>query len=282
MSKVTLDAETFRALASTTRLSVLRALDERRKTLSELARGLELNKATLHEHLQLLSSADLVRKRDDEGRKWIYYELTWRGQRLLHPQETTTFNVLLGLGIAAAGGGVAMLGRALGWWLDEHATLGASEASLGDQTDTGAATNAGFANDSPASGASASSSAPASSPPSSPPPASPSPSPASPSPAPTPPASPPTPAPAPSASSSPAYSMHHEDSALTNAGSQKSVAVEHHSFWDDNGWIAIALLACTVLFGFLAYKLHRKFRPGKFVPPTGADADVEQATGRTG
>src|SRR5437773_1504625 len=107
VAKVTLDAETFRALASSTRLAVLRALGERRKTLTELARDLDLNKATLHEHLQLLSTADLVRKRDDEGRKWIYYELTWRGQRLLNPQETTTFNVLLGLGTLAAGGRVA-------------------------------------------------------------------------------------------------------------------------------------------------------------------------------
>lgn len=120
MVKITLDAETFKALASSTRLTVLRALDERRKTLTELARDLDLNKATIHEHLQLLSAAELIRKRDDEGRKWIYYELTWRGQRLLHPQETTTFNVLLGLSVLAAGGGAAMLGRAMGWWLQSQ------------------------------------------------------------------------------------------------------------------------------------------------------------------
>jgi DNA-binding transcriptional ArsR family regulator len=129
--KITLDAETFRALASTTRLTVLRALDERRKTLTELSRDLALNKATVHEHLQLLTSADLIRKRDDEGRKWIYYELTWRGQRLLHPQETTTFNVLLGLGVLAAGGGVAMLGRALGWWLQTHPVVTRHEELAG-------------------------------------------------------------------------------------------------------------------------------------------------------
>jgi DNA-binding transcriptional ArsR family regulator len=117
VAKITLDTKTFQALASATRLTVLRALDERRKTLTELARDLELNKATVHEHLQLLVAAGLVRKRDDEGRKWIYYELTWTGEKLLHPQETTTFSVLLGLGVAAAGGGVLMLGRALGWWL---------------------------------------------------------------------------------------------------------------------------------------------------------------------
>lgn len=121
MSKITLDLETFKALASTTRLTVLRALDERRKTLTELARDLQLNKATVHEHLELLTKSGLVKKRDDEGRKWIYYELTWTGEKILHPQETTTFNVLLGISVAAAGGGVAMLGRALGWWLQGKA-----------------------------------------------------------------------------------------------------------------------------------------------------------------
>ncbi len=108
--------ETFKALASSTRLQVLRALDDRRKTLSELAKELDLNKATVHEHLGILLATGLIKKRDDEGRKWIYYELTWQGERLLHPQETTTFAVLLGFSVAAAGGGLAMLGAALNWW----------------------------------------------------------------------------------------------------------------------------------------------------------------------
>jgi DNA-binding transcriptional ArsR family regulator len=126
VSKITLDAETFRALASSTRLTVLKALDERRKTLTELSRDLNLNKATVHEHMALLTAAGLVKKRDDEGRKWIYYELTWTGQRILHPEATTTFNLLLGLSVAAAGGGVAMLGRSLGWWLNDR-SAGAAE-----------------------------------------------------------------------------------------------------------------------------------------------------------
>lgn len=117
MAKVTLDRETFKALASETRLSLLHSLDERRKTGSELARDLDLNKATVHEHLQLLVAAGLVKKAD-EGRKWIYYDLSWEGKRLLHPEQGATFAVLLGLSILSAGGAFAMLGRALDWWLD--------------------------------------------------------------------------------------------------------------------------------------------------------------------
>jgi DNA-binding transcriptional ArsR family regulator len=150
--RITLDAETFKALASPTRLTVLRALDERRKTLTEISRDLSLNKATVHEHLQLLTAAQLVRKRDDEGRKWIYYELTWRGQKLMHPQETTTFSVLLGLGIAAAGGGVGMLAYALTQAANdslstagnpEGAAKGAAPVSNGSGSQAPAAANQG-------------------------------------------------------------------------------------------------------------------------------------------
>lgn len=116
MSKVTLDRETFKALASETRLQVLHALDERRKTGSELARELDLNKATIHEHLQILEATGLVAKKD-EGRKWMYWELTWEGSKLLHPGQGAVFSVLLGLSVLATGGGIASLGTALGWWL---------------------------------------------------------------------------------------------------------------------------------------------------------------------
>lgn len=113
MAKVTLDKEMFKALASETRLDVLHALDERRKTTTEIASELELNKATVHEHLKLLTTVGLVKK-IDEGRKWIYHELTWDGRKLLHPDQGTIFNVLLGLSILSAGGAGAMLMRAAG------------------------------------------------------------------------------------------------------------------------------------------------------------------------
>lgn len=164
--RITLDAETFKALASASRLQVLKALDERRKTLSELARDLALNKATVHEHLALLSSADLVKKRDDEGRKWIYYELTWRGQKILHPQETTSFNILLGLSVLAAGGGSLLLVQSLLAARDEAAMTGGvadeTVVPLSDNADSERSAQGASASGEPAAaGAPAAESAPA-------------------------------------------------------------------------------------------------------------------------
>jgi DNA-binding transcriptional ArsR family regulator len=206
VAKITLDADTFRALASSTRLTVLKALDERRKTLTELSRDLDLNKATVHEHMQLLTAAGLVRKRDDEGRKWIYYELTWTGQRILHPEATTTFNLLLGLSVAAAGGGVAMLGRAMGWWLAPPST---SETAGGQD---GAEIQSLQSDNETAQGASA-----------------------------------------PEDGADRSFAL--EDSGPGAAGDGGS------SFFDDGGWLALALLATCALFLVLAYVLQRKLRP---------------------
>jgi DNA-binding transcriptional ArsR family regulator len=206
VAKITLDADTFRALASSTRLTVLKALSERRKTLTELSRDLNLNKATVHEHMALLTAAGLVRKRDDEGRKWIYYELTWTGQRILHPEATTTFNLLLGLSVAAAGGGVAMLGRALGWWLQDRSDAGPEAQKM-----------------------------------------------------------------APPAGSQPADAPPAEDAqqfALAAPAEETGGA----SFFDDGGWLSIALFVTMALFVVLAGVLHRRLQP-----KPGNEASAEQA-----
>jgi DNA-binding transcriptional ArsR family regulator len=88
MTKLTLDMNTFKALASDTRLDILRALDGKKLNLSDLCRATNLNKATLHEHLAKLNEAGLVKKKEREGHKWVYYRLTWKGEGLLHPENT--------------------------------------------------------------------------------------------------------------------------------------------------------------------------------------------------
>src|SRR4030042_4164096 len=87
MPKITLDMNTFKALASDTRLDILRALDGKKLNLQEMCRATNLNKATLHEHLTKLNDAGLVKKNEREGHKWVYYKLTWKGEGLLHPEN---------------------------------------------------------------------------------------------------------------------------------------------------------------------------------------------------
>ncbi|MEA3137181.1 MAG: hypothetical protein QOC71_1462 [Thermoplasmata archaeon] len=230
VAKITLDADTFRALASSTRLTVLKALDERRKTLTELSRDLALNKATVHEHMQLLTAAGLVKKRDDEGRKWIYYELTWTGRRILHPEATTTFNLLLGLSVAAAGGGVFMLGRALGWWLAEHSASD-TEVPGGDEQLRAANESAPAAQDSGGQGSA--DSAPA--------------------------------------SGNETQTQHDLAFSEPGQGADDGGASGHHTFFDDGGWLSIALLVTCALFLTLAYFMQRKLAP-KPLDPSSAEA----------
>lgn len=88
MPRVTLDRETFKALASDTRLDILRTLDGKKLGLKEISKATNLNKATLHEHLSKLNEAGLVKRKEREGHKWVYYKLTWKGESLLHPENT--------------------------------------------------------------------------------------------------------------------------------------------------------------------------------------------------
>lgn len=88
MSKVILDKDSFKALASETRLDILRALDDKKLSLKDICNVTKLNKATLHVHLSKLLDAGFIKKKGREGHKWVYYKLTWKGESLLHPENT--------------------------------------------------------------------------------------------------------------------------------------------------------------------------------------------------
>lgn len=102
--KITLDKEVFKTLASGTRVDILKSLDRRRKTLSELSKQLGMSVSTIKEHLDNLVSVGLIEQIDD-GHKWKYYELTRKGKDILHPEDKKIW-ILLGisaLGIAVVG-----------------------------------------------------------------------------------------------------------------------------------------------------------------------------------
>ncbi len=105
---IVLTKETFEVLASETRLTILKTLNERRMTITELADDLGLAKSTIHHHLQRLADAGLVAAGDD-GHAWVYYALTPEGRALLQPHGSTRIRVILTAGLASLAGGVCAL-----------------------------------------------------------------------------------------------------------------------------------------------------------------------------
>jgi DNA-binding transcriptional ArsR family regulator len=100
---IRLDKETFKALASGTRVDVLKLLNQRRHMQSELAVSLDLSVPTVKEHLAALEKAGLV-ERHDEGRKWKYYSLTNKGKGVLNPEEMKIWIVLSMFVFSVVGG----------------------------------------------------------------------------------------------------------------------------------------------------------------------------------
>jgi DNA-binding transcriptional ArsR family regulator len=103
--EIRMDKKTFEALTSDTRIGILKMLDMRQMTTTELASALEMAKSSVHEHLQKMVEAGLVEKQETE-RKWTYYYLTRKGRSILHPHETAKILILIGLSIVALATGV--------------------------------------------------------------------------------------------------------------------------------------------------------------------------------
>ncbi len=104
-SDIILDRESFKALASDTRITLLKVLAERKHTLAELSTRLGMSHPSVKEHLDSLVRAGLV-ERFDEGRKWKYYGLTKKGKGILFPEQRTIL-VLLGISLLSAGAFIA-------------------------------------------------------------------------------------------------------------------------------------------------------------------------------
>jgi DNA-binding transcriptional ArsR family regulator len=103
-----LDRRAIKALASDTRVAILKSLGVRRKMPSELAREQELAASTVIEHLGVLEGANLIRK-VKTGHKWIYYELTRKGQELAAPRLPMQHIIVLGLGLILVFGSLNFL-----------------------------------------------------------------------------------------------------------------------------------------------------------------------------
>lgn len=106
-----------RILLLPARVRIMRALAQKRSTVTELSRRLGISKTTVLKHLRALKKHGLV-IRNDEDRLWIYYDLTRVGRvvgRLDPLRILVLFATLVGAGLLA---GAAVAWR---WGLEEHA-----------------------------------------------------------------------------------------------------------------------------------------------------------------
>jgi ArsR family transcriptional regulator len=94
MDKITLDKETIRALASETRVDILKKLYSEHMTFKKLCDELNLPKSTVHENLTVLVESGLVRKKNIDN-KWVYYGLTEEGREILHSGKSQKKIIIL-------------------------------------------------------------------------------------------------------------------------------------------------------------------------------------------
>jgi DNA-binding transcriptional ArsR family regulator len=91
--KVELDKRSLFALASDTRLEMLKALESNRRTVSQLAEVLQIDKAAVHRHLKKLEEGGFVTRTEDHG--FVYYALTWKSRDILNPNDKTKIIILI-------------------------------------------------------------------------------------------------------------------------------------------------------------------------------------------
>ena len=99
MAEVTLSSNEFKALSSATRVQIIKLLNGRNHTLTELAKKMEMALPSMKQHLDILLGSGLV-EQIDSGRKWKYYSLTRKGKNILAGNEADT-TILIVLGISS-------------------------------------------------------------------------------------------------------------------------------------------------------------------------------------
>lgn len=90
---VILDYDSFKALSSHVRIDILKYLDARQMTVTDLSKALKISKSTAHKHLERLVEVGLIERLDDH-RKWVYYRITRKGLKILHPENVTVSFIL--------------------------------------------------------------------------------------------------------------------------------------------------------------------------------------------
>jgi len=81
----------LKILSSDTRLEILKELKERPTTVSFLSKIMKKHVTTVSEHLEKLENAGLVERQQRNGGKFVFYNLTDKGKKIMEP----TLNIKL-------------------------------------------------------------------------------------------------------------------------------------------------------------------------------------------
>ena len=105
--RVELDKKALFALASDTRMDILKSLQPNRRTVSQLAELVGVDKAAVHRHLKKLEDGGFVKREEDHG--FVYYGLSWKARDILSPNENTKIVVLISASIVMIGAVILMI-----------------------------------------------------------------------------------------------------------------------------------------------------------------------------
>lgn len=114
LENVILDCDSFKALSSHVRIDMLKRLDGRGLTVTDLSKALKISKSAAFKHLAKLVEAGLIERQDDP-RKWVYYKITNKGIKILHP-ERAKVSILLSWALMLFGVGLVAMALYLVWF----------------------------------------------------------------------------------------------------------------------------------------------------------------------
>ncbi len=126
--KVELDKQALFALASDSRIEILKALGPQRRTVTQLAESLGIDKAAVHRHLKKLEEGGFVVRDEDHG--FVYYGLSWKARDIISPGENTKIVIVFASGwLMVAAAVIAVLAAISGMSARAGETMQGNETS---------------------------------------------------------------------------------------------------------------------------------------------------------
>ncbi|MDD1743664.1 MAG: winged helix-turn-helix domain-containing protein [Methanomassiliicoccales archaeon] len=131
--RVELDKQALFALASDSRIEILKALGPQRRTVTQLADSMGIDKAAVHRHLKKLEEGGFVVRDEDHG--FVYYGLSWKARDIISPGENTKIVIVFAMGWLMVAGAAVAIWTALSGIAARGAevTQGSTPGGAGDQ-----------------------------------------------------------------------------------------------------------------------------------------------------